>query len=426
MPPAITVRDLGKLYRIGAREAGYRTFRDAVLDAMSAPLRRAAGLFRAAWAGGAPPSNNTIWALKGVSFEVQPGEVVGIIGRNGSGKSTLLKVLSRITEPTEGRAEIRGRIASLLEVGTGFHPELTGRENTFLNAAILGMARAEVRRKFDEIVAFAEVEKFIDTPVKHYSSGMYVRLAFAVAAHLEPDILLVDEVLAVGDAAFQKKCLGKMSDVAGQGRTVLFVSHNMAAVSRLCRTSLCLNAGRVVWAGPSADVIAKYQSQYLKVSAEWKRDRQPEDTQDFAFLCIQVKNEQGQTTGQFRGDEAVCVEMDYVVRQPLSACQVALRLYAADGSVILTTTDADAAGVSALPKEPGRYAARVTIPANLLSPGTYSILVGGNVPQRDVYDVVEQAAVFEVTPSGSLTALDGRFGVVSPVLVWDSARNASA
>lgn len=254
---AIRVEGLGKQYRIGGRQERYRTLRDTLTDAFVAPFRRAGKLLHGE-ATGAAELNETIWALKDVSFEVKHGEVVGIIGRNGAGKSTLLKILSRITEPTEGYADVYGRVGSLLEVGTGFHGELTGRENIYLNGAILGMRRAEIERKFDEIVAFAELEKFIDTPVKHYSSGMYVRLAFAVAAHLEPEILLVDEVLAVGDAQFRKKCLGKMGEVAGEGRTVLFVSHNMAAVSHLCHRAMFLDRGRVISIGKTDETIKAY------------------------------------------------------------------------------------------------------------------------------------------------------------------------
>ncbi len=254
---AIRVEGLGKMYRIGAAQNGYRTFRETLTDAFTAPYRRARNLLRGQ-AYGAAGLDETIWALKDVSFEVQHGEVVGIIGRNGAGKSTLLKVLSRITEPTEGYADVYGRVGSLLEVGTGFHPELTGRENIYLNGAILGMSRQEIDRKFDEIVDFAGVERFIDTPVKHYSSGMRLRLGFSVAAHLEPEILVVDEVLAVGDAEFQKKCLGKMSDVASEGRTVLFVSHNMAAVSGLCRRAILLDNGAVIMNDSTDRVISAY------------------------------------------------------------------------------------------------------------------------------------------------------------------------
>ncbi|HXG08255.1 MAG TPA: polysaccharide ABC transporter ATP-binding protein, partial [Gemmataceae bacterium] len=259
--------NLSKLYRLGARGAGYRTLREAIANATVASWRwlsRAArGPLSLAANGRADHAfvekpADTLWALKDVSFEVQPGEVVGIIGRNGAGKSTLLKILSRITEPTAGRVELRGRVGSLLEVGTGFHPELTGRENIFLNGAILGMTRREIQRKFDEIVAFAEIDDFLDTPVKRYSSGMYVRLAFAVAAHLEPEVLVVDEVLAVGDMAFQKKCLGKMEDVAQGGRTVLFVSHNMAAVEGLCQRGIVLAHGRLVYQGDAREAVRHY------------------------------------------------------------------------------------------------------------------------------------------------------------------------
>jgi ABC-type polysaccharide/polyol phosphate transport system ATPase subunit len=251
--PALQVRGLGKQYRYG-RAAPYRTLRDQLAELATLPAR----LLR----GGSRPK--TFWALRDVSFDVLAGEVVGIVGSNGAGKSTLLKILGRIVEPTEGSADVFGRVGTLLEVGTGFHPELSGRDNVFLNGAILGMKRAEITRRFDAIVAFAEVEDFIDTAVKHYSSGMYMRLAFAVAAHLEPEILVVDEVLAVGDAAFQRKCLGKLGDVARDGRTVLFVSHNLQAIQTLCRTAIHLKAGALVDQGPVADVVARY----LRASAD--------------------------------------------------------------------------------------------------------------------------------------------------------------
>src|SRR6266516_3718458 len=250
MRPIIKSERLSKEYRIGGSKAPCSTAREALMNTISSPFR---ALRRAG-----NDATSTIWALKDVSFEVRPGEVVGIIGRNGAGKSTLLKILSRITEPTTGKIELYGRVGSLLEVGTGFHAELSGRENIFLNGSILGMKRSEIARQFDEIVAFAEIEKFIDTPVKYYSSGMYVRLAFAVAAHLQQEILIVDEVLAVGDAAFRKKCMGKMSEVARDGRTVIFVSHNMAAVQSLCSRVMWLDQGRVVREGAPAAVIREY------------------------------------------------------------------------------------------------------------------------------------------------------------------------
>lgn len=255
-PPAITVERLGKMYRLGVAQRRATSFQDLLVSLALAPFRKLRGL------GQGGPKREEFWALKDVSFEIQQGEVVGIIGRNGAGKSTLLKILSQIVDPTEGQATLRGRVASLLEVGTGFHPELSGRENIFLNGSILGMKRREIVRRFDEIVAFAEVERFLDTPVKRYSSGMYVRLAFAVAAHLDPEILIIDEVLAVGDAEFQKKCLGKMKAIAtgGSGRTVLFVSHNLAAMRTLCSRGILLHAGRVAHCGTMADAAERYLS----------------------------------------------------------------------------------------------------------------------------------------------------------------------
>ena len=294
---AIRVEGLGKRYRIGARRERYRSLRDTIADAARWPIRATQSLFSRN--GGNGNEENTFWALKDVSFEVQRGEVVGVIGRNGAGKSTLLKILSRITEPTTGRAEIHGRVGSLLEVGTGFHPELTGRENIYLNGAILGMKKREIDCKFDEIVAFAEVEKFIDTMVKYYSSGMYLRLAFAVAAHLEPEILLVDEVLAVGDAAFQKKCLGKMRDVSREGRTVLFVSHNMAAVQALCPKAILLYQGAVKFGGSSVEAVtmnlsSDRQGTYLQ------RNARPDGTPTITLLELTRVECTDETKVQFR------------------------------------------------------------------------------------------------------------------------------
>jgi lipopolysaccharide transport system ATP-binding protein len=273
---AIRVDGLGKQYRIGAQSARYRTFRETLNDVFTTPFRRAGRLLRGQ-AYGAADLTETIWALREISFEIKKGESVGFIGHNGAGKSTLLKILSRITEPTEGYADIYGRVGALLEVGTGFHPELTGRENVFLNAAILGMNRREIEAKFDEIVEFAEVEKFIDTPVKHYSSGMTLRLGFAVAAHLEPEILIVDEVLAVGDARFQRKCMGKMDAVSSQGRTVLFVSHNLAAVQSLCQKVVWLHQGRIVKVGEPGEIIPEYLGSTIETGSErvWAFDDAP-------------------------------------------------------------------------------------------------------------------------------------------------------
>jgi lipopolysaccharide transport system ATP-binding protein len=289
---AIRVQNLGKQYTIGAYQGRYKSIRDSLTNAITAPLRRfgrnAAHVKEA----------RTIWALKDVSFEIEHGEVVGIIGRNGAGKSTLLKILARITEPSTGEMRMRGRVGSLLEVGTGFHPELTGRENIFLNGAILGMSRKEIERKFDEIVDFAEIEKFIDTPAKHYSSGMYMRLAFAVAAHLEPEILLVDEVLAVGDTAFQKKCIGKMGEVSKQGRTVLFVSHNMAAVQNLCHSGLVLKNGQKDFWGDINQAIREYiQTQSVNTKDKNEMDLSNrvdrKGSQELKFTKVEIINDSG-------------------------------------------------------------------------------------------------------------------------------------
>jgi lipopolysaccharide transport system ATP-binding protein len=298
---AIRASDLSKRYSIGPR-LRYRTLRDTITDAFTAPLRRKSSAGR-----------NTIFALKNVSFEIKRGEVVGLVGRNGAGKSTLLKVLSRITEPTDGYADIRGRVGSLLEIGTGFHPELSGRENIYLNAAILGMKKVEVDLKFEEIVAFAEIEKFLDTPVKHYSSGMYVRLAFAVAAYLEPEVLLIDEVLAVGDIQFQKKCLGKMGDVAKGGRTIVFVSHNLGAVRGLCETALWLDHGEVVRSGLADDVVRAYENHSLRAFGQAthiaERDEEEARGIDFFVRRCELFNETRDPTNLFRYGEKFSLDV---------------------------------------------------------------------------------------------------------------------
>ena len=298
MRPAIRVDGLSKSYQLGARRnQGYRTLRESLTSSaagMWRGLTRAGCRFLGKETCKEVTDPGKFWALKDVSFEVQPGEVVGIIGRNGAGKSTLLKILSRITEPTSGRAEVRGRMGSLLEVGTGFHPELTGRENIYLNGSILGMSRREIHRKFDEIVAFSEIEQFLDTPVKRYSSGMYVRLAFAVAAHLEPEILIVDEVLAVGDSQFQKKCMGKMRQVGHDGRTILFVSHNMAAVQNLCDTTAIFDAGSLIAQGPTQEMLGMYfQRQLDGAEVSLKSFENRTGSGDIVFTYFTVEDELG-------------------------------------------------------------------------------------------------------------------------------------
>ncbi len=311
--PAIRVTGLGKKYRIahGQQRGGYRTLRETLVDAVKAPFRKRV-------------AQEDFWALSDVSFEVQPGEVVGIIGRNGAGKSTLLKILSRITKPTTGKVELNGRVGSLLEVGTGFHPELTGRENIYLNGSILGMSRAEVRKKFDEIVAFAEVEKFLDTPVKRYSSGMYVRLAFAVAAHLEPEILIVDEVLAVGDAGFQKKCLGKLSEVARSGRTVLVVSHNLPQLLKTCHRGVYLNAGAVAFDGLVEEAASRYANAHHGPDAAL--------TDQGIRATLQFLDEEGLSMDSWRYGSTFVVRVDIDSTRPLTRPAVDLAFYEEQGS----------------------------------------------------------------------------------------------
>ena len=367
---AILVEGLSKRYRIGQRK-GYLTLRES----LARSWRSALSLFRNRVQTGTKNGNNYIWALKDVSFEVKRGEIVGIIGRNGAGKTTLLKILSRITEPTEGCAEIHGRVASLLEVGTGFHPELTGRENIYLNGAILGMKRAEIERKFDEIVAFAEIEKFIDTPVKRYSSGMYVRLAFAVAAHLEPEILLVDEVLAVGDAAFQKKCLGKMGDVAKEGRTVLFISHNMPAVQRLCRTAHLLEQGRMMLSADAVTVVnAYYRSTVDKDSPSIEIRDVPEGT--VRFVRWHIDSTTGDMHSCYTG-ESCTIKLQLAVRRIVGEANFGIALWSNDGTLIWAMRNLDHGG-QCIELHEGVYELKFAVPQLPLRPGAYQILVSAN------------------------------------------------
>ncbi len=356
---AIRVEGLSKTYRLGERRAYYKTVRESLTRIAKTPLR----LRRPA-----PSPDNLLWALRDVSFDIREGDVVGIIGRNGAGKSTLLKVLSRITDPTEGRATIRGRIGSLLEVGTGFHPELTGAENIFLNGAILGMHRSEILSRFDEMVAFAEIAKFIDTPVKHYSSGMYLRLAFAVAAHLEPEILLVDEVLAVGDIAFQKKCLGKMEDVARAGRTVLFVSHNMAAVRSLCTTGIVLNEGRVVEAGEIGACVESYFKTIGVLSPGQFSNEGPLAVSS-GFGRVVVEGDGGSMVQQSEPSEmSTILNVDRDVSGFTLFCIVE---DVQNRMVFHLKEDSSGLGLSDVPQS--MYAIRVRLPALWLNTGLYSV-----------------------------------------------------
>ncbi|MGB8644435.1 MAG: ABC transporter ATP-binding protein [Anaerolineae bacterium] len=412
---AIQVEHLSKRYRIGLAQERHDTLRDALVAGVKAPFRR---LRRN---GGAGEEAGVFWALRDVSFGVENGEVIGIIGRNGAGKSTLLKILSRITDPTEGRAVIEGRVGSLLEVGTGFHPELTGRENIYLNGAILGMHKAEIEKKFDEIVAFAEIDRFLDTPVKRYSSGMYVRLAFAVAAHLETEILLVDEVLAVGDAAFQKKCLGKMGNVAREGRTVLFVSHNMAAVESMCHRVVWLDHGKVAMQDETGTVIGKYLEQVSSAYEEqtWPDPATAPGNDDVRLHAVRLRPADGARPDQLTVATPFDIEFEYWNRRPDVRLNLSLTLYNQEGVIVfVTTTATDAWYGREFPV--GLYKSVCRVPSGLLNDGMYRAVLrvvrdlGVVLYQRD--DVI----AFQVhdTPEGRGGYYGKWPGVTRPSLPW--------
>jgi len=420
---AIKVENLGKLYRIGEKQERYHTFRDTLNNVITAPFRRLRNI------GKPIKPDELIWALRDVSFEVKHGEVIGIIGRNGAGKSTLLKILSQITEPTEGQVTIYGRVGSLLEVGTGFHPELTGRENIFLNGAILGMSKAEINRKFDEIVDFAEIERFIDTQVKHYSSGMYMRLAFAVAAHLEPEILLVDEVLAVGDASFQKKCLGKMGDVAKEGRTVLFVSHNMGAIQSLCGRVILLEQGQIETNGNPSSVISKYLSSsklgiqhYGEVS--WLDDANAPGESELKLRSVRLIGLDGEVQSTFEVDKPIRVEIHYEVMQPIRGMRINLYLTTQEGIIAFLSTD----HLSQFEQHnKGNYKSVSIIPGGLLNIGVYNIEISADVPGiKRLIGGPQKCLQFTTSGSGNQGSYFSEQwpGVVCPNLKWEVYRES--
>jgi lipopolysaccharide transport system ATP-binding protein len=425
MKPVILVENLGKRYRIGSAPQRYRTLSENISQAISKPFRRAGALIRRSVGQDVlQPGEEYIWALQNINFEVQHGQVLGIIGRNGAGKSTLLKILSRITEPTSGSITIRGRVGSLLEVGTGFHPELTGRENIFLNGAILGMRNTEIERKFDEIVAFSEVEQFIDTPVKRYSSGMYLRLAFAVAAHLEPEILVVDEVLAVGDAEFQKKCLGKMGDVAREGRTVLFVSHNMSAILRLTQDSIILEKGRLVLYAPSSEAVDHYLSAGNSNAGEriWDAADIPAEATPFRPIALRVLDRTGKIVDTVRSTEAFKIEMEYALDGPMTGLRIGIYLSTARGEYVLTSFDTDdELQFEKYGSRPaGQYVSRCVFPPDLLNGGRYTLGVNAGSYRVRRYFLDEQALTFNVDTSGApgMQWAEPRPGMLRPRLEW--------
>jgi lipopolysaccharide transport system ATP-binding protein len=418
---AIRIEGLSKRYRIGRRPTRYRTLREAIVDAVSAPARRLSRGLR-------PPADDVIWALKHVELEVQRGDVLGIIGPNGAGKSTLLKILSRITEPTEGRVEIKGRVGALLEVGTGFHPELTGRENIYLNGAILGMTRREIRAKFDEIVDFAEVDAFLDTPIKRYSTGMGTRLAFAIAAHLEPEILAVDEVLSVGDAAFQRKCLGKMSSVASEGRTVLFVSHNMQPIQSLCKRAVHLERGRIVNDGDPRSVVAHYLADAGSATCEvrWAEPEAP-GNDEVRLTSIRARAANGSSSGVYSTSDDLVVEMDFTATKTPSALCVGFDLLTAEGTTLFRTYQTDLAPDEWPRLRVGRNCWQCTVRGGLLNAGVYYICP--RIGIHNLYWIVKLDAVVQlelvldhgVSPFWNTLDARNRPGLIAPILSWRAA-----
>lgn len=415
---AVQATDLAKRYALGPQQS-YRTLRDAVAGTFS----RAPGRQRSV----RPNPSEEVWALDGVSFNIAPGEVVGIIGRNGAGKSTLLKILSRITEPTRGEVVLRGRVSALLEVGTGFHGELTGRENVALAGAILGMKKAEIARKFDEIVSFAEIEKFLDTPVKRYSSGMFMRLAFSVAAHLEPEILIIDEVLAVGDSSFQRKCLGKMEEVGKGGRTVLFVSHNMPSVTRLCPRTILLDKGRILKDGPSHEVVHAYLSSSLGTTAarEWPDLASAPGDSVVRLRAVRVRHRKGGICAAADIREPVLIEMEFDVLLGGAALSPNFHFFNEEGVCMFISGEVDSDWYRR-PRPVGRYVSTATIPGNFLAEGT--AIVGAAISTVDpvvVHCYERDAVAFQVIDSLDGNSARGDYGgpfpgVVRPMLRWET------
>ncbi len=419
---AVEVRGLGKRYRIGAPAARHDSLRDLIGSAMSAPLRNLRQLRRLTAFADGDRTTDLIWALRDVSFTVNRGEVLGIVGRNGAGKSTLLKVLSRITEPTTGSAVLRGRIGALLEVGTGFHPDLTGRENVYLNGAILGMDRAYVARRFDEIVEFAGVGPFIDTPVKRYSSGMYLRLAFAVAAHLEPEILIIDEVLAVGDAQFQRKCLGKMRSVSEEGRTVLFVSHNLTAVRTLCSRALLLRNGAVVTDDVAARVVSAYVADVSEAVWRWEPAEGARAGQNdaAAIMHIGAHRPDGGAVDELTTSSPFTIDIEFQTKHDDAYVGLTVVLYDAEHNCVFSSLSNRESAWYGRPMRRGVFRARCSIPGDLLNAGWFSVDV--NLFGKDFTDqfLVRDALRLEVQDSGRLRGdyYGAYFGAVRPSLAW--------
>jgi lipopolysaccharide transport system ATP-binding protein len=415
MPVAIRTEGLSKQYQIGQLRPAYGTLRDSLVHGIKR-LRT----------GHVHEPRETIWALKDVSFEARQGEVIGVIGPNGAGKSTLLKILSRITTPTEGRAEIRGRVGSLLEVGTGFHPELTGRENIYLNGSILGMRRAEINRAYDAIVEFSGVEKFIDTPVKRYSSGMYVRLAFSVAAHFEPEVMIVDEVLAVGDAEFQRRSMGRMESFGEEGRTIVFVSHNLRGVLQLCNRAILLDHGRVIASGPTEDVVAQYEQRAIGTGSEmsWE-DPETAPANEFVRLqSVRIVNEDGDPIAVADVRRPVGVEIGFEVLRPGRTVVPKIKLWDEHGTLVFNAMDVSPHWHE--PQDPGEYVTTAWIPGNLLNEAHHGVdveIIRLQIPKPETQVAAYRPVAFHVYDPGEGDSARGLFagqwrGAIRPLLEW--------
>lgn len=421
MKPIIRVEKLSKRYRLGALRPGYATFRETLAETLTQPFKQ---LRRTNHNG--KPDSKTIWALRDVNFEIRPGEIVGVVGRNGAGKSTLLKILSRIVDQTSGRYELYGRVGSLLEVGTGFHHDLSGRDNVFLNGAILGMKRSEIERKFEEIVAFSEIEKFIDTPVKWYSTGMYLRLAFSVAAHLDSEILLMDEVLAVGDVVFQQKCLAKMHAIMQEGRTILFVSHSMAAVSRLCKRVIMLDQGSIVHDGPAPQVVNAYLGSNWSVAAEreWPDVTQAPGNEVVRLRRVRVRTEKGDTVEEVDIRRPIGIELTFEVLEPGHILIPICHFYNREGLHVFAAQD-NQQEWRRRSRPVGKYTSVAWIPGNFLSAASMTVDAGINsyIPVTQAHFLVREVVGFQVIDDLSGDSARGDYtgevpGVVRPLLNW--------
>jgi lipopolysaccharide transport system ATP-binding protein len=406
MKPVIEINQLGKKYRIRKTEP-YLSLRDAITDSVKTVFRKR------------EDTKKDFWALQDINLNISAGERVGIIGRNGAGKSTLLKILSRISLPTTGHAIVRGRLSSLLEVGTGFHPELTGRENIYLNGSILGLKKAEISKQFDAIVDFSGVAPFLETPLKNYSSGMQLRLAFAVAAHLEPEVLLIDEVLAVGDMEFQKKCLGKMEEVSRQhGRTILFVSHNMNQLKHLCNTAVLLDQGKISFYGDTADAIKKYsESIYIHKNYIWQNN---DAAKEFSLTEVAMKNKNGIISRPVKAGEDFFIEISIAARQSISNSIISVRFTNQENVPVYTTTNADKelhfTNITA-----GKHRYRIPVPVNLFLPGRYSIIVSWSIPNVEELDKIENELLLDIEDELYAGAFlkDGRLGIINKTIYWE-------